>query len=84
MSILHVEPFENRGDEGLLAETDPVLFSSGWISMPRNCRAGRRLVILYFSKSLALTLIADLVVSFGDNIEMSSTYKSIRIPSLRR
>jgi len=50
----------------------------------RNWRARPRSQILYFPESMAFTSRAALVVSFGYNIEMSSMYKSIRVPSLRR
>jgi hypothetical protein len=43
-----------------------------------------RFVILFFSESLALTFIAALVASSEYNIDMSSTYKRISIPSLPR
>jgi len=46
--------------------------------------AGLRFVILYFSECLTLTSSEALVASSGYNIEMSLTYKSIRIPSLQR
>jgi len=69
-----------------VTEPVPLLipFSSRWISMPRNWRAGPRFVILYVSENLAMTSISLLVMSSGYNIEMSSRYRSIRIPSLRR
>ena len=86
MCSLRIELFENRSVEGLLAKTDAgagsVVLAVNL--MPRNWRAGPRLVILHFSEILALTSIAALVASFGNNSEMSSTYNSIRIPSLRR
>jgi len=40
--------------------------------------------MLYFSGSLALTAIAARVASSRYNIEMSSMYKSIRLPPLQR
>jgi len=41
VSILHVEPFENRGDESLLAKTDagPVLLAVDFYAKDLACRA---------------------------------------------
>lgn len=52
--------------------------------MPRNCRAGLRFMILYFSKSFLWTSIAALE---ADSIrayikEMSSKYRTMRMPSV--
>jgi len=52
--------------------------------MPRNWRAAQRFVILYFSESVAWSSITGLVAASGYDLEIESTYRSIRIPSLRR
>jgi hypothetical protein len=62
--------------------TVPVPFSSRWISIAMHLPAGPRFVLFYVSESLALTSITALEASSGYNIEMSSIYNSIRIPSL--
>ena len=79
MSILHVESFENCGDEGLLGKTD-----AGNMVLMADIQAeelARRpgIVMLYFSMSLSLTLNAALVVSVGYIIKMPLKYTRIRI-----
>jgi len=52
--------------------------------MMRNSLAAPRFVILYFFKNCTLTSIAALVAASGYDIEISLTYRSVRVTSLGR
>jgi len=84
VSILHVELFENCGDEGILGENDAGNVFLTVDLMPMNWRARPGLMIWNLSRSLPFTSFAAMVASYGYNIEMSPTYKSITISLLRR
>ena len=88
MSILHIESFENHGDEGFLAKTDAgdgastVFLAVDVHAEELACRSEIR--DLVFFREPGFDINRRLVVSSGYNIQMSSKIKSIRIPSLRR
>ena len=88
MSILHIESFGNHGDAGLPAKTDACA-GAGTVFLAVHsdaeevaCRS--EMSNLVFFREPGLSSTAALVASSRYNIEMSWTYKRIRIPSLRR
>ena len=82
MRMLHAKSSEDCGDIGFLTETDPDTITVYFDAEELVRRP--KFVIFYLSESFTLTLIATLVAAYRYDMEILSTYRRIRIPSLRR